>query len=241
MAKTYEALVKAKGLSGPSVIPPPAVEDRPSPDLLTEKQMVNLNYIFDLKSRQDKLRVINFVSTSCGEGTSTVIVNFIRFMLESKASHQVLLIDANILHPALHLEFNVPLTPGLKDFLWDRSALSDVIHKIGSSSIYLIPNGNSMAFDRVNVEPQKYSALFSQLNNRFQFIFIDSPPLLESSEALAMAAIADSTFLVIQAQRTRLEAVEKAKNYLNHHNCKIGGVILNRVLQPIPEWLYKRL
>jgi MinD-like ATPase involved in chromosome partitioning or flagellar assembly len=185
--------------------------------------------------------VINFVSASNGEGTSTVIVNFIRFMLETKATSSVLLIDANILHPALHLEFNVPAAPGLKDFLGNKSDLSDVIHKIGSSNIYLIPNGNSMTFDSVNVEPRKYSALFSQLSNRFQFIFIDSPPLLESSAALAMAAIADSTFLVIQAQRTRLEVAQKAKKYLGHHNCNIGGVILNRVLQPIPGWLYNRL
>lgn len=241
MAKTYEAIVKAKGASGQSILPILSVDESPSPDLLTEKQMINLNYIFDLKARQDNLRVINFASTSSGEGTSTVIVNFIRFMLETKASGPVLLIDANILHPNLHLEFNVPAAPGLKDFLRGKAVLSDVIYKIGSSSIYLIPNGNSMTFDRANVEPQKYSALFSQLGNRFQFIFIDSPPLLESSTALAIAAIADSTFLVIQAQRTRLEVVEKAKNYLNSNKCAIGGVILNRVLQPIPDWVYRRL
>ena len=241
MAKTYEAIVKAKGVSGQTITPTLSVEERPSPDLLTEKQMINLNYIFDLKSRQDNLRVINFVSASSGEGTSTVIVNFIRFMLETKATSPVLLIDANFLHPALHLEFNVPVAPGLKDFLRDKSDLSDVIQKIGSSSICLIPNGNSMTFDRVDVEPQKYLALFSQLRNRFQFIFIDSPPLLESSGALAIAALADSTFLVIQAQSTRLEVVEKAKNYLNRNNCEIGGVILNRVLQPIPDWIYKRI
>ena len=241
MAKTYEAMMKAKGAEDGSTLPILSVDEGPSPDLLTEKQMVNLNYVFHLKARQDNLRVINFVSARSGEGTSTVIVNFVRFMLETKASGPVLLIDANMLHPTLHLEFNVPGNPGLKDVLWEKADLAGVTYNIGSSSIYLIPNGSSLTFDKTNVEPRRYSALFSQLGNHYQFIFIDSPPLLDSSAAIALASIADTTFLVIQAERTRLEVAEKAKNYLEGNKCVIGGVILNRVSQPIPDWFYRKL
>jgi MinD-like ATPase involved in chromosome partitioning or flagellar assembly len=241
MAKTYEALLKSKGNNGNSKISDVFVSDSPSPDLTSNKQMLDLNYMIDMKSEQDNFRVINFVSSRSREGTSTVIVNFIKFMLERKSSSNVLLIDANLQHPSLHLEFNVPPSPGLKDILWKKAKLSDTIYKIGSSNIYLIPNGNSLIIDSPNVEPQMYSNIISKLSNRFQYIFIDSPPLLESPASLEFANIADITFIVVQAHRTQWEVVEKAKNYLGSYNCRIGGVILNRVLQPIPDWIYKRL
>ena len=242
MARTYEALIKkSKGISAKSDLPTVTLDERPLPELSSDKQMVDLNYFLDMKAEQDNLRIVNFVSSRSGEGTTTVVVNFIRYMLESKTSSHVLLIDANSQHPTLHLEFTVPATPGLKDVLWDKAKLSDTIYKLGSRNIYLLPNGSSLTFDSSNGESLKYSFLFSQLSNRFQYIFIDSPPLLESSSALGLAAIADTTFIVIQAHRTQWEVAEKAKNYLNHNKCAIGGVILNRIQQPIPEWIYKRL
>jgi capsular exopolysaccharide synthesis family protein len=241
MAKTYEALVKSKKRSEISDLPSVSVFEVPSPDLSSDKQMVDLNYMIDLKSKQDNLRVINFVSSHSGEGTTTVVVNFIRFLLETEASSEVLLIDANLHHPSLHLEFNIPPSPGLNDVLWNKAKLSDAVFKIGSSNIYLVPSGSSLSFDPSNIESKRYSTIFSQLNKNFKYLFIDSPPLLDSSVALVLASIADMTFIVIQAHRTQWEVAVKAKNYLNHYNCDIGGVILNRVLQPIPEWIYKRL
>jgi capsular exopolysaccharide synthesis family protein len=241
MAKTYEAFVKSKGTSGKNSLPAAFLEESPSPDLSSEKQMVDLNYSIEMKAEHDNLKIINFASSRCGEGTSTVIVNFINFMLERKANSQILLVDANLQHPTLHLEFDVPPAPGLKDVLLNKAELSDAIYKIGSSSIYLIPNGSSLTNNSSHVEPKRYSILFSQLSKKFQYIFIDSPPLLDSPASLALATIADTTFLVVQAHKTQWEVAEKAKQYLNHFKCSIGGVILNRVLQPIPDWLYYRL
>lgn len=241
MAKTYEALLKSKGKDAKAKLPTVFISDSPSPNLISNKQMIDLNYLIDMKANQEKLKIFNFVSCRSREGTSTVIVNFIRFMLERKAFSNVLLIDANLEHPSLHLEFNVPFSPGLKDILWKKTKFSDAIYKIESSNIYLIPNGNSLNIDSPNVDPQIYSNIFSKLCDKFQYVFIDSPPLLDSSSALALATVADITFIVIQAHRTQWEIVDRAKNYLVSYNCSIGGVILNRVLQPIPDWIYKRI
>ena len=242
MAKTYEAMIKSKGADAQkSLSTATASPDRPSPDLLSDKQMVDLNYMIDQKAGRNNLKIINFVSSRSKEGTSTVLVNFMKFMIERSASKNFLLVDANLQHPVLHLEFNVPSTPGLKDVLADKARLSDVTYKIESSDIYLIPNGNTLTFETTNIESKMYESIFSKLSDRYQYIFIDSPPLLESSASLALATSADITFLVIQAHKTQWEVAQKAKNYLDHYNCAIGGVILNRVSQPIPNWIYRRL
>ncbi len=241
MAKTYEAMIKSKstGAQGGTAVNYPS--DTFSPDLLSEKQMVDLNYMIEQKAGRNNLKVINLVSSRGGEGTSTVVVNFMRFMLEKSASHNILLVDANLQRPVLHLEFNVPFTPGLKDVLLHKAKLSDVTYKIDSSDIYLIPNGNSPNFEAANIEQKMYANTFSKLRKQYQYIFIDSPPLLESPASLSLATSADITFLVIRAHKTQWEVAQKAKNYLNQYDCPIGGVILNRVSQPIPDWIYKRL
>ena len=242
MAKTYEAMIKSKGADAQKGLSAAASSlDTPSPDLLSDKQMVDLNYMIEQKAGRNNLKIINFVSSRSKEGTSTVLVNFMKFMLERSASNNILLVDANLQHPVLHLEFNVPSTPGLKDVLADKAKLSDVTYKIESSDIYLIPNGNTLTFETSNIESKMYESIFSKLSDRYQYIFVDSPPLLESSASLALATSADITFLVIQAHRTQWEVAQKAKNHLDHYNCPVGGVILNRVSQPIPNWLYKRL
>ncbi len=241
MAKTYEAMIKSKGTSTDGGAPVHYRSDTFSPDLLSEKQMGDLNYMIDQKAGRNNLKVINLVSSRGGEGTSTVVVNFIRFMLERSASNNILLVDANLQRPVLHLEFNVPFTPGLKDVLLHKAKLSDVTYKIDSSDICLIPNGNSPNFEISNIEQKMYATTFAKLRDHYQYIFIDSPPLLESPASLSLATSADITFLVICAHKTQWEVAQKAKNYLSQYNCVIGGVILNRVSQPIPDWIYNRL
>jgi len=246
MTTTYKVLGKSEmGKSeddlGKSSLPTTSFFKTPSSDLSSYKKVIDLNFIIDMKAEKDNLKVINFVSSQSGEGTSTVILNIIKIMLEIEKVEHVLVIDANQQHPSLHLGFDVPLTPGLNDVLWKKAKLSDVIYRIESSNIFLMPNGSALTSGPSNIEPLRYSTIFAQLSNKFRYIFIDSPPLLASTTSFKLASIADTTFVVIQAHRTQWEVATKAINYLKQYKCGIGGVILNRVLQPIPEWLYRRL
>ena len=61
MAKTYEALLKYNEKSGKSNLPAAQVLEGPSPDLSSDKQMVDLNYMIDMKAKQDNLKIINFL------------------------------------------------------------------------------------------------------------------------------------------------------------------------------------
>ena len=92
MAKTYEAMIKSKGTDAQRGLSAAASSlDAPSPDLLSDKQMVDLTYMIDQKAGRNNLKVINFVSSRSKEGTSTVLVNFMKFMLERSASNNFVL------------------------------------------------------------------------------------------------------------------------------------------------------
>ena len=71
------------------------------------------------------------------------------------------------------------------------------------------------------------------------YVLIDCPPLLISSDAIAVAPAADVSFLVIKAVEVQRAVAQKAISYLHDNECKIGGVILNYVQQVIPNWVYK--
>ena len=152
-----------------------------------------------------------------------------------------MLIDANLEHPVLHTAFNILPTPGLRDVLANNTECFKGIHKSISMNVNVIPAGTPMMRNSGSIDQRKFSDLIASARTRYAYVLIDSSPLLKSSDSLSSAIAADTTFLVVQACKTQSEVAEEAKFFLQKHGCQIGGIILNRLPQVIPEWIYKRL
>ncbi|MBU4179848.1 MAG: CpsD/CapB family tyrosine-protein kinase [Proteobacteria bacterium] len=241
MAKTYEALSKAEeSHSGDPGLSSNLTKWR-CPDLTNKKELSDLLQKITIDVQKNGLKIFHFASNRKGEGTSTVVVNLANLIMDAKSFNYVLLIDANRERPVLHQAFNVASSPGLNEILMEKIEYSEAVKKIGSSDIYVMPNGTKSASKSSNIEQKKFSSFVSKIRDQYELIIIDSPPLLTSSDSLSLANCADSTYLVVQAHNTQWEVVEQTKNYLNEYKRLIGGVILNRVQQSIPSWIYKRL
>jgi len=241
MAKTYEAISKSERLlhEGSLGVSPPF--DKHSPNLRNTKQMGDLKQKIELLGQTKNYRVFHFASSRKREGISTVVINLARSMIEEISSKDILLIDANLQQPVLHTAFDVPSSPGLSDALMGKVAYSESIYKAESGRINIMPCGTSLSNKTGRIEQKKFSDLISSIKNKYNYIFIDSSPLLASSDSLSLAIASDTTFLVVQANETKWEVAEKAKLYLQDSSCSIAGVILSRVLHYIPQWIYKRL
>jgi len=86
---------------------------------------------------------------------------------------------------------------------------------------------------------EKLFALLKECKDKYDYIFIDSPPILTSSDALSIAVSSDVTFWIIKSLSVQKDVALKVKSLLLDNECIIGGVILNQVLQVIPEWVYR--
>jgi len=241
VAKTFEALTKSNTLFEEVNESPFYLSDWRCPDLSRTREIGNLSQKLFLEGSKDQFKVYNFTSSRKGEGTSTVVFNLIKHLIAKGSPERILFIDANMSHPVLHTAFDKEPSPGLYEAIHRKADLENTVYRLESSNFDLMPVGFFSKPNQPNLDQKFIGDLISELRNKYQYIIIDSSPLLASSDSLPFAVNADTSFLIVQANSTQWEVVEKAKDYLHEHKCHLSGVVLNRVLKPIPKWLYNRL
>ena len=241
MAKTFEAMQKFERVSAADR----GIDTRESqwnPMNFSRKGgLTDILSKMGIESNSDKSHAFHFTSASNGEGTTTILVNLARFLIDNQSLKKVLFIDGNLENPVFHLVFNLPLSPGIGEAITKKAKLSETIHRVEKSAVFVMPSGNTAISGNLSLESQALIAFVKKLQQEFPIVVFDSPPLLSSPVSLLWANAADVSYMVIQANRTQWEVAQKAQTLLEKNNCKIGGVVLNRVQYSIPEWLYKRL
>lgn len=240
MAKTFEALTKNGQSSTGKAYLIHLTSKWHCPDLTTTKELLDLSNFITRSAGKSGTRVINFVSSRSGEGTSTVVANLARIIMTNKTAEDVLLIDANRYHPVLHLAFSTPSEPGLFDALLQKASYADSVHRAYEDNLSVIPCGTRVSPASARIGQESLINLISQIRDRYRHVLIDSPPLLSSSDALSLATSSDLTLLIIQANMTKWEVAEKCKRILQDNNCILGGVVLNRFRHVIPKWVYRK-
>ena len=190
-------------------------------------------------AQKKNAKIFNFTSSRSKEGVSTVVANLAKYMAFKKKEKKLLVIDANLQTPAQHVAFNNPKGPGLLDVLSGSASASEVIHDVQADNVHLLPSGNTQTDSAEGIEQETFHAIISELREQYEYILIDSAPLLISTDSLSTSLSADVTFLIIQSLMVQKEVGEKAKLLLQDNECPIGGVILNRTKQVIPGWMYK--
>lgn len=207
--------------------------------ILQAEQMVNTNKQLVKFIKENNIKICNFACSRSGEGVSTLLVELARFIM-NESSARILLIDANWKHPSLHNLLKTPQEPGLSDLLSAGKTHIDYIHKTRDEFIDITPCGH-MPEDLKEKKHAKFLDFLSKNKTKYDYIFIDSSPVLESMDSLFLASSADTTILIVQAYNTRWEVVQKAQSLLKNSGCEIGYVVLNRVKEVIPNWIYKKL
>lgn len=243
MAKIYEALTKTGG--------PELNQAEGSPLNLSSRKLLefrNIKQSGDIEkkiyfyNKKQACKIFNFTCSSGKEGVSTIVVNLIKYISRKKSDKRVLLIDANLADPMLHEMLGVSNENGLIGCLAGVIAPHEAIHKLQASSIDFMPCGRSLnPISSSGLQQENFIELLGLIKDDYDYIIIDSAPLLTSADSLSAAVVADVTFLVVQSLKITKEVAERAKTLLTENECLIGGVILNRVKQVIPDWMYKIL
>lgn len=154
-----------------------------------------------------------------GDGKTTICSNLaLAFALTGK---KVLVIDADLRIPAQHHMFSVKRSPGLSDYL--AGVEQDIDKMITQSSIsenlFLLPAGSSTPHPNELLESKKMSVLIKLLEQTYDLVLIDSPPLVLLSDALLLSKTVDNVLLVARVGRTSKAAVKKiaSLNYIKPH------------------------
>lgn len=175
-------------------------------------------------------RVIVVTSATHGEGKTTVVSNLGIALAE--INQRVLLIDGDMRKPRLNSVFNVPNEWGLSDVLREKSSLRDcpleaLVKRTEMPELALMTSGPGTNSISSLLYSKRMQELLQRLRSEFDTILIDTPPMLDTSDARILGRLADAAILVFRAERTSRDAALAAKHRMADDGVPLLGTILN--------------
>ena len=170
------------------------------------------------------IKTIVVTSSIPGEGKSTISGNLAITLSQSGA--RVLLIDCDLRKPSIHKKFRVVNDLGLTDVLVDECNLKDVTQKI-DEYLFMITAGTIPPNPSEIVGSNSMEDLIKELSLSFDYIVMDTPPVIPVTDPLLLAAKSDATIIVVRARKTKEKIIRQTYDELIKVNSNIIGSILN--------------
>ena len=186
---------------------------------------VRTNVLFS--SAEDGGRSVVVTSTGPGEGKTLVASNLAVAL--AQAGQRVLLIDADMRRPRLHELFGQQQEPGLSNILVGNAKASQAVHKTPISGLWLLPSGYHPPNPAELLGSHRYKDFAASLAEHFDWVVIDSPPVMAVTDAAVIGHSAGGVLFVVGAEMTSRQAAQKALEQLLAAKAKLLGGLLNRV------------
>lgn len=170
------------------------------------------------------IKTIVVTSSLAGEGKSTVVVNLAYSLSQDGA--RVLVIDCDLRKPSIHENFLLSNEKGLTDVLFGKSDLKGVPKKI-EDSLFLITAGTILPNPPEILGSKEMENLIKELKINFDYIIIDTPPILPVSDTLLLVSKADATLIVVKARKTKEKMVKESYERLIEAKANVIGTVLN--------------
>jgi capsular exopolysaccharide synthesis family protein len=148
----------------------------------------------------------------------------------------VLLVDADMRVSRLAAYLGAPGAPGLSDYLRGAAAEAAVIQTNANGSLFFVPAGDPAKNPTELLTAGRFQSLLERLAPMFDWIIVDTPPVLPVSDASVLAGACDGVLVVVRAAATGCELVEAALKELPA--AKVLGVVLNRAEEELPRGAY---
>lgn len=174
--------------------------------------------------RTRSLKTVLVTSTIPREGKSMVAAN-LAFALARRGEEKVLLIEGDLRLPAVMEMLGVEQKPGLSEYLHDERSLWESIFSAGENCPWILPGGNTPSNPLELLQSQKLPFLMGKLSTYFDWIIVDSPPVLPLADTSIWMRLADGVLLVTRRRVTEKKQLMKGLEALEPG--KVLGALLN--------------
>ncbi|WP_211474996.1 polysaccharide biosynthesis tyrosine autokinase [Collimonas humicola] len=162
-----------------------------------------------------------------GLGKSFVSVNFAAVL--AATGKKVLLIDADLRKGYLHQYFGLERGIGLSDLITANHEIEQTLHKTVLENVSFIATGELPLKPSELLAHQNFGKLLESLAVDFDYVLVDTPPVLAVSDAIIAATHAATVLLVVRAEVSGIGAIKEALKRLSQAGISSQGVVLNDV------------
>src|SRR6266567_1254723 len=180
----------------------------------------------------------SFLVTSAipSEGKSTVSANLAITMALSGA--RTLLIDCDLRRGAIREAFGISSKIGFSEVLKQEVNWREVVVPTSYPNLFILPRGRTLSQPSEHLLRESTEAVLREIYNEYDYIVIDSSPVLAADDTTSLAPKIDATLFVVRLSYTSARLTRKALELLYNRQVNVPGVILNFVDTSLPEYYY---
>lgn len=197
-------------------------------------RVLRTNLLFSRKD--DKLNTVAVVSAGAGEGKSTTVFNLASVFAQS--GQRTLVVDSDLRRPTLHKLLHVTNNLGLTNYLLKQNTLEEVIQTTSLPTLDFLASGKLPSSSLGILSSAQMRDLISELKQRYDFVFFDSPPIMGVSDASILASEVSMTVQVIQYRRYPQPMNIRAKQLIEKVGGNLVGIVLNNINMSQDESYY---
>jgi len=184
-------------------------------------------------------RTLLVTSAGPSEGKTTIACCIATAM--AQAGKRVLLIDCDLGRPRVHRIFRRggrDMGPGLTTALLEEGVEEQLPVETEVPNLWVVPAGPIPPNPSELLHSERFRALLGRMNERFDQVILDSPPLVAVTDATILSTIVDGTVMVVRAFKTRKDLAEHGLRLLSDVGANLAGVVLNAVNLSKDEYKY---
>lgn len=172
-----------------------------------------------------KCPIIGITSSMRSEGKSTTSIN-LSYALAERGS-KVLLIDGDLRLPSIAKKMRVKNTPGLTDLIMGKEIELSIVESGVLDNWYILPSGHIPPNPSELLGSDRMSATLSALQEQFEYIIIDLPPVNIVSDALSISRLITGMILIVREDRTEKKELARCFRQLRLSNVNLLGCVMN--------------
>jgi len=172
-------------------------------------------------------KVIVVTSAVAAEGKTVGSLNLATALAETGS--RVLLLEADLRHPRCHRTLGVNADRGLSSVLDGQEELESVIHEFEAPPLFFLPAGSLPRNPADLLSSPRMRQVLECLRSQYDFVIIDTPPVLPVTDAVVLAREADAVVLVVKGHGTPSALVREARDRLLMAGAPLLGVVVNDV------------
>ncbi|MDW8371413.1 MAG: polysaccharide biosynthesis tyrosine autokinase [Geminicoccaceae bacterium] len=172
-------------------------------------------------------RVIQVTSSVPAEGKTTLAISLATAL--AQAGHKVVLVDLDIRHPSIGRELGTKALGRLVEYMAGDASAEELIYPVSELGIDVISVDRQSANPGAIIGSQRMKDLLASLRERYDYVVLDSTPVLGVTDSKLTAELADSVLFVVRWEKTTKDVAEDALKQLVEYRIPLGGCVITQV------------